>query len=171
MAVSLPLPKPRQLTFAELEQFYPINCTIDPKTGEVKVNTQWYKQKLKTLVIAGKSVLVHAEALPRFQRWLKLIEEHGYNDRIVTVDGGFVPRIKRGKNVPKTTQGLSRHARGLAIDINALMNMRGSRGAQLGQAGCVRELVPLAYECGLVWGGDWFGELVDPMHFEVGVQR
>jgi hypothetical protein len=34
--------------------------------------------------------------------------------------------------------------------------------------GCVLPLVPLAYDLGIVWGGDWHGSSCDPMHFEIG---
>lgn len=162
--------RPRQLTFAELELRYPINCTVDPATHLVQVGASWRREKLRALIVkrGAPPVLVHTEALLMFQRWLAMIESAGLSDRIETSDGGFVPRLKRGDNVPASKAGLSRHARGLAIDINALANKRGTPGAQFGQRGCVRELVTMAYQCGLVWGGDWHGSMIDPMHFEVG---
>lgn len=165
--------KPRQLTLLELDRLYPITCVIDPKTREVRVSMDWQHRNLQPLVVKRDAppVLVHKDAHPRFTRWLQLVEAAGCTKWILSVDGGFVPRLKRGAMVPATTAGLSRHARGLAVDINASRNQQGTRGAQTGQLGCVLELVHMANECGLVWGGDWHGASIDPMHFEVGVQR
>ena len=70
--------------------------------------------------------------------------------------------------MPVSKAGLSRHARGLAIDINAAQNPMGRPGAKLGEPGCILELIPLANECGIVAGADWHGASQDSMHFELG---
>lgn len=160
--------RPRKLSRALLAERYQLECAIDPATRTVKVPEQWRRQHLRplTLVAGLPAVWLHSEALPRFARWAQLIGERGLASRIVSVDGGFVARLMRGADVAPTADGLSFHTYGVAVDINARTNRQGTRGAQLGQRGCVLELVPLAYEAGLYWGGDFGGARCDPMHFE-----
>lgn len=170
----VPAPKrPRQLTHKELGELYPIACRIDPAAHSVIVARAWTRENLKAFQWRPglAPVLVHKDAWPHFEAWRQLIASANLLDRIVTSDGGFVPRLMRGANVPATVDGLSRHTRGIALDINALTNRRGTRGARPGEPGCVHELVPLAYECGIVWGGDWLGAQCDAMHFEIGRRR
>ncbi len=88
-------------------------------------------------------------------------EKAGLLDKILTYDGAFVPRFQR-----KSTSKLSNHAFGTAFDINAAQNGLGAEPAEIGERGCVRELVPLANEHGFYWGGH-FSTRKDGMHFEV----
>jgi hypothetical protein len=60
-----------------------------------------------------------------------------------------------------TLAGISRHAWGAAIDINAPTNPMGSAGDQ------DPRLVEIMQSWGFTWGGDWL--VPDPMHFEYGV--
>lgn len=57
--------------------------------------------------------------------------------------------------------GISRHAWGAAIDLNAASNPVGSAGTQ------DPRLVSAMLDRGFTWGGDWL--VPDPMHFEYGV--
>lgn len=84
-------------------------------------------------------------------------------DRVLTYDGGFVPRFIRGSRTE-----LSNHAFGTAFDINASMNGLGVEPPRVGDRGCVRELVQLANEHGFFWGGHFPGRR-DGMHFEVAI--
>ena len=45
-------------------------------------------------------------------------------------------------------------------------NGLGKKPAMIGEIGCVRELVPIANECGFYWGGH-FDKRKDGMHFEI----
>lgn len=56
---------------------------------------------------------------------------------------------------------------GSAFDINVPWNYLGSQPALVGKHGSVRELVPIANEHGLYWGGHFGGSRPDGMHFEV----
>jgi D-alanyl-D-alanine carboxypeptidase len=60
-----------------------------------------------------------------------------------------------------TSAGISRHAWGAAIDLNAAANPMGSAGTQ------DPRLVETMLEWGFTWGGDWL--VPDPMHFEYGI--
>ncbi|HEX6301784.1 MAG TPA: M15 family metallopeptidase [Acidimicrobiia bacterium] len=57
--------------------------------------------------------------------------------------------------------GISRHAWGAALDLNAASNPVGSAGTQ------DPRLVAVMGDWGFTWGGDWL--VPDPMHFEYGV--
>jgi hypothetical protein len=60
-----------------------------------------------------------------------------------------------------TSSGISRHAWGAAVDLNAASNPVGSAGTQDAR------LVEVMLEWGFTWGGDWL--VPDPMHFEYGL--
>lgn len=178
MTMSDPTPlsklrKPRQFSQAELDKLFPIDCTILPATREVRVNPKWERENLVKVTFPSSfgfqgAFKMHKGAADAFKAWFSLISKAGLHTRIVTFNGSYNPRLKRGDNVPLTRAGLSRHARGLAIDINASMNPMGRAGAKLGEPGCVLELIPLANEVGLVAGADWHGASIDAMHFELG---
>lgn len=73
--------------------------------------------------------------------------------------GCWSPRyIRSSTGVPA---GISRHAWGAAVDINAPANPVGSSGSQ------DPRLVKVMQDWGFTWGGDWL--VPDPMHFEYGV--
>lgn len=60
-----------------------------------------------------------------------------------------------------TPAGISRHAWGAAVDLNAAANPVGSAGTQ------DPRLVSTMLDRGFTWGGNWL--VPDPMHFEYGV--
>jgi hypothetical protein len=76
--------------------------------------------------------------------------------------GGFAgcwnPRYIRAAT--GTSAGVSRHAWGAAVDINATTNPVGSTGTQ------DPRLVEIMEDWGFTWGGLWL--VPDPMHFEYG---
>ena len=79
---------------------------------------------------------------------------------MLTFNGSYVPRLVRNS---KTR--LSNHAFGIAFDINSQWNALGSNPAELAKKGSLRELVPLAQQCGFYWGGHFSRK--DGMHFEI----
>lgn len=60
-----------------------------------------------------------------------------------------------------SSAGVSRHAWGAAVDVNAASNPYGSAGTQ------DPRLVEIMLDWGFTWGGDWL--VPDPMHFEYGI--
>lgn len=107
--------------------------------------------------------LVANQLVALFKAW----DDAGLIDRIITWNGCWVPRFKRG-----SLTSLSNHSWGTAFDINAQWNSLGSTPAKLHETGCTRELVDIAVQHGFFWGA-WFGMIdgkygnrCDAMHFE-----
>ena len=103
------------------------------------------------------------KAHKQLERLWKAWEDAKLLDRIITYDGGFVPRFKKRKGGVCATS-LSNHAWGTAFDINAEWNGMAEEPALVGQKGCVRELVEIANKHGFYWGGHF--NTKDGMHFE-----
>lgn len=163
--------KPRQLTQLELRKRFPLVYRISPQTRAVTVPREWTAANLVYLrlpIVLSGACLVHKDAKPVFESWLSAIDKAGLTNRLLSFNGSFVPRLKRGADVPANEDGLSRHSRGIAIDFNAQWNQMGTSGPKLGELGCMQELVPFANACGIVCGIDWHGASQDPMHFEIG---
>lgn len=151
---------------------FPVDFTIDPDTRAVHVSEAWQQARLVRIpIVPGHHATLHRGAAPVFNEWLRRARASGADQCIVTVDGGFYPRFKRGLNVPVSEAGLSRHTRGIALDLNASLNPRGVPALPMGVRGTLLPLVSLAYDLDIVWGGDWHGADCDPMHFEIGRQR
>ena len=143
----------------------------------IKIKGNWEGENITTVDIpqlTGKkigateikkgTIRFNKKAAKQLQKLWKAWETAGLLDRVLTYDGGFVPRfIKRKDGTCATT--LSNHAWGSAFDINAAWNGLGAEPALIGSKGCVRELVEIANQHGFYWGGH-FGTK-DGMHFEV----
>lgn len=84
---------------------------------------------------------------------------------ILTYDGAFEPRFKRGLS-NGGPEALSNHSFGSAFDINADLNPMGTTPLLVGRRGSVRKLVPIANAHGFYWGGH-FSTRPDGMHFEI----
>lgn len=95
-------------------------------------------------------------------------ESAGLLDRILTFDGSYNPRLKRGSK-SATVANLSNHAWGTAFDINAFWNPRKAIPMLMGDRGCVRDLVEAAHANGFYWGGHFSTQ--DGMHFEVAAEH
>lgn len=78
-----------------------------------------------------------------------LVDPAGYR-------GCWNPRFIRSAS--GTPAGVSRHAWGAGVDLNASTNPVGSVGTQ------DPRLIAIMLEWGFTWGGDWL--VPDPMHFE-----
>lgn len=76
-------------------------------------------------------------------------------------DWGFCYRMVRG-----TTDKLSNHSSGTAIDLNSSRHPLGQVGTF--EPGKVPMLRALAHKYGLTWGGDYKGRK-DEMHFEISI--
>jgi hypothetical protein len=107
----------------------------------------------------GGRVLFHKAVAPRVLRMFAAIEQAGKLDRILTWHGSFAARRTRGGTT------VSKHAYGVAFDLNAQANPQGSAGAPLGMPGSLVEIEPFAAAEGFV-SGRRFRRTPDPMHFE-----
>lgn len=106
------------------------------------------------------SMLWHKECEYQLVKMFERYEKENLHTRILSFAGSFYPRYIRGSR----TQ-LSNHSWGTAFDINVPYNGLNKKPAMIGEKGCVRELVPIASECGFYWGG--FFKRMDGMHFEI----
>ena len=122
---------------------------------QVVVEPGWKKRN-----VAGASVPIlgavscHREMIPALRRALRELERRGL-ERLV--DRGDYAGCYTPKDIP-TTGAVSRHAWGLAIDLNAAANPYGARSSQ------DRRLVEAMERNGFAWGGHW--PTPDAMHFE-----
>jgi hypothetical protein len=91
-----------------------------------------------------------------------------FNELIEPIDGGtFDDWAYAYRNVRGTTDKLSCHSSGSAIDLNATKHPLGKSGTFPLQK--VPMIQALAKKYGLTWGGDYRGRK-DEMHFEVNVK-
>ncbi|HVI43988.1 MAG TPA: M15 family metallopeptidase [Chitinophaga sp.] len=154
----------------------------DPSTfgGDgIRVTDNWMRDNITSVDIPqlnGKlqggrpiqhgSINFHRAGAERLRRLWAAWEAAGLLDRVLTFEGGYAARFIRhteGRN----PRPLSNHSWGTAFDINASQNGFGQEPAQMGQRGCVRELVAIANQHGFFWGGHFRGHK-DGMHFELG---
>ena len=131
-------------TFDQDETFVEMNIVTErvPLLGEVRCHRRVVEMlagAMTTLVDAG---LAH------------LVEPAGFA-------GCWFPRFI--SPTVGVSSGLSRHAWGAAVDLNAGSNPVGSSGNQDAR------LIETMENWGFTWGGDWL--VPDPMHFEFAIQR
>ncbi len=82
------------------------------------------------------------------------IEKEGLKKEVRTFGGCYNFRGKRSSNK------LSTHCWGIAIDLNPETNRMGTPGDMH------QGIVDVFREFGFTWGGDWSGRSKDPMHFQ-----
>lgn len=118
--------------------------------------------QLKCMAGAPASCVVpfHKLAAPQLVALWAAWEHAGLLPLILSWGGSWMPRFVRGR--PGV---LSRHAEGLAFDINTPWNPLG-RPAAIGTVGSVVPLVALARAHGFFWGNDFHGR-PEPTHFEI----
>ncbi|GAA3932834.1 hypothetical protein GO495_16725 [Chitinophaga oryziterrae] len=162
-------------------EFGTFTFVADPSTFDgdgIRVTNNWYHDNITAVsipqlngkrfgsqVIQNGTINFHKAGADRLKRLWAAWEAAGLLDRIQTFEGGYAARYIRGTQ-QRSPRPLSNHAWGTAFDINAPWNGFGKEPAQMGQAGCVRELVAIANQQGFFWGGH-FGKK-DGMHFELG---
>lgn len=132
--------------------------------GAIAITDSWEAKnivKVQLPFFRDKPVRFNVRAAQQLIDLWHAWKDAGLSDRVLTWDGGFVPRFVRG-----STTLLSNHSWGTAFDINAEWNGLGQGPAYVGDKGSVRELVKLANEHGFWWGGHYKSRL-DGMHFEV----
>jgi hypothetical protein len=141
-----------------------IRITNDFVTNIVKVSIP----ELRSVPGARNDGIVefHTKAADRLQRLFRTWGQKGLMTRVLTFHGSFVPRFIRPPP-PPGKRVLSRHAWGVAFDINRRWNLLGQHPARRGEEGCVYDLIEDAAACGFYWGG-FFKSRQDGMHFEVG---
>lgn len=141
-------------------RFAYVAAPVPSNRERIRITDDWESRNLVRveLPVGKKSFhrLGAAQLAALWDEW----ESAGLLDRVLSFDGSFNARFKRGS----TTQ-LSNHAFGTAFDLNAPWNGYGSEPARTGRRGCVRELVEIAHKHGFYWGGHF--SKPDGMHFEI----
>ncbi len=102
---------------------------------------------------------VHRRIRPFMENAFDAIHRAGLADHILCWGGAFTPRRQRGSST------VSRHAYGIAFDINTQWNPYKMQPAPTGHTGSVTAIVPILAANGFYWGG-WFKNNPDGMHFE-----
>lgn len=137
----------------------------------IRILGDWESENIATIIVPVLAEMgfvrsgmlsVHKKVAWQVTRFFQTLQEAGLAKHIVSFDGGYVPRLVRGSRTV-----LSNHAFGSAFDLNAEYNQLGAVPAKTGHWGSVRELVRVAHEYGLYWGGHF--RRSDGMHFEVSV--
>jgi len=122
--------------------------------GRVIPAASWVREYIRTVQvpILG-TVSCNKVMIPQLLGALSQIQREGLAHLIHSFEGCFVPRYIAG------THQLSYHAFGLALDINAPENARGTRGHM------DPRIVDIFRQWGFEWGGTW--HYTDPMHFQL----
>ncbi len=150
-----------------------IHAPVPGNKEAIRVLGNWKQQNIISVPIpqlrkalgnsAPASIQFHKKGADQLKGVWNAWESAGLLDRVKSFDGGYVARFVRGK-----IGVLSNHAYGSAFDINASTNPLGARPPLVGEPGCVRELVQIANEWGMFWGGH-FKDRPDGMHFEIAI--
>jgi hypothetical protein len=101
-----------------------------------------------------RSIRCHRLLATSFESIFAEICARDLTNHIHSIDGCYVFRPKR------FGVGLSTHSWGIAIDINAASNRRGTAGDMN------QEIIEIFKTAGFIWGGNWMGRNRDPMHFQ-----
>ena len=133
--------------------------------GAIEILGEWQRQNIVSIAPPfemrdgrGRRLSVircHRLAAPALERVLNDLKRRGICHVLNTFDGCFVPR-HMGWNPDRS---LSRHAWGIAVDVNARLFPYGSQDKQ------DPRLIAAFARQGFAWGGDW--RTRDPMHFEI----
>jgi hypothetical protein len=124
--------------------------------GHIAPDPAWVREHITTEVVPLLgAVTCNKVVFPQLKEVLREIHDRGLDDKIHPEQfaGCYYPRFIAGSST------LSNHAFGLALDINAVENQRGTVGL------IDRGVVSIFQEWGFTWGGDW--GYTDPMHFEL----
>lgn len=159
----------RPLTHAErCARFGKFKFTPAPKPDNperIIVDPAWTAAHIVTVQLPqlGRRVQIHRDVADEFLGLFQSWEDAGLDHLVVTFNGGWVARYKRG-HAGGDDHDLSNHSWGTAFDINAQWNGLGNTPASVGEQGSVRPLVAIANARGWAWGGHWAKP--DGMHFE-----
>jgi hypothetical protein len=119
------------------------------------------RRRIVEIEFLGRSMFVHRWARRHFLRLEQIFEARAPEYAAAVSLGELDDWSYRNRNV-RGGESKSKHAFGLAIDVNALTNPLGGAGDM------PREVVDRWEAEGGEWGGDW--SRPDPMHFETLLQ-
>jgi hypothetical protein len=125
--------------------------------GTIVPDARWVREHIVTesVPILGR-VTCHRLMFPQLRAALRDVVKAGLASQIQSYDGCYVPRFIESD----PSHAVSLHTWGIAIDLDAATNGRGTRGTM------DPRVVTIFKRWGFRWGGDWSWS--DPMHFELG---
>jgi D-alanyl-D-alanine carboxypeptidase len=128
-------------------------------SGRIDLNPDWVQKNIVTVDVpqlvgvegadSKGQVSMHRDAARALVNAFSEIEKAGFRDDIVLWGGAWVPRLTRGSSIQP-----SRHAFGLAFNINWKQNTFGAKPRPIGEIGSVLRLVPIFKRHGFAWAGD-----------------
>jgi hypothetical protein len=148
----------------------------------IRITDDWPQRNIATFIVpqlvplrGTHTLKFHTQAGDALCELWAAWEETDLLRRVLSFNGAWVPRYKRGRG-PVTVDGvarrpfpgpaqLSNHSWGTAFDINARWNPLGQAPVPMGGVGSVVELVEEAEAHDFAWGGH-FASRPDGMHFE-----
>src|SRR5712691_3125947 len=139
-----------------MQRFGEFSGLPDPaRPGWIAMDPTWVSAhiKSKTVPILGR-VTCNEALFPQLIGALSEIQAKGLADKVHSTAGCYAPRMVTSN----PTSGISQHAWGAAIDINAPENPFGATPTQ------DRHVVRIFEKWGFLWGGDF--AIPDGMHFE-----
>ena len=139
------------------------------KSGNIVISGTWVKDNIVPVELDTASgpveLRLHRKIADQFRGLFKAWQgANNIDECILSWDGSFVPRLKRGAG-REDEYGLSNHAFGIAVDLNAAFNSLNVVPPRASQPGTVRPLVPLMNKHGF-YSGMHFKNRVDGMHCE-----
>lgn len=142
------------LSFAEIKEIFG-EFTFKPRTGLfVTVHPRWVDENIVEVDLPLLGLLkCNRRLLPQLIGAMRELQSRGLSGLVRSGDGCWSPRMQVGNSY-----ALSRHAYGIAVDINAATNRYGERPRQ------DPRLVEVMERWGFTWGGRWL--VPDGMHFE-----
>ncbi|MDX6214628.1 MAG: hypothetical protein QOG99_212 [Frankiales bacterium] len=125
--------------------------------GTIQPDAAWVRANIvsATVPILG-TVTCHRLMIPQLRGALQEVQDAGLASTIHSYNGCYVPRFIEHN----PTYAISLHTWGIAIDLDAATNGRGTKGTM------DPRVVQIFKRWGFRWGGDW--SYTDPMHFEIG---
>jgi hypothetical protein len=125
--------------------------------GTIQPDARWVSENIvtATVPIFGR-VTCHRLMIPQLRGALADVAAAGLASSLRTYNGCYVPRFIESN----PEHAISLHTWGIAIDLDASTNSRGTKGDM------DPKVVDIFKRWGFRWGGDW--DYTDPMHFELG---
>lgn len=144
----------RLLTFVEVKQIFG-EFTYRPTSSRFIVpDRAWENANIVEVRVPLLGLIeCNRKILPQLTGAMRELISRGLGGLIRTSNGCYSPRMQVGN-----TYALSRHAYGIAVDVNATRNPYGESPSQ------DPRLVEVMERWGFTWGGRWL--VPDGMHFE-----
>lgn len=142
------------LSFAEIKRIFG-EFTYRPTSSRFVVPDRAWEDAniVKEVVPLLGLIACNRKLIPQLEGAMRELISRGLSGLIKTSNGCYSPRMQVGN-----TYALSRHAYGIAVDVNATRNPYGEPPHQ------DPRLVEVMERWGFTWGGRWL--VPDGMHFE-----